>query len=174
MYTAESRAAPATLPCDRGAEPRDAAGALAVRMAAQKGQLHTQLAAFRKTLIPNLKPKAFTDMYARTIAYGLFAARTTTESPDTFSRKTAGWDLPRTNPFWRNLFNEIAGPALDERVAWIVDNRAGGGVGSGSEVTRCSISGSRTARGVHFPPLACVATSASSSPTPRPGASCAR
>jgi hypothetical protein len=90
----------------------------------EKGQLHQQLAAFRKTLIPDLQPGAFADMYAQTIAYGLFAARTTTDSPDIFSRKTAGWNLPRTNPFLRNLFNEIAGPGLDERVAWIVDDLA--------------------------------------------------
>ncbi len=75
-------------------------------------------------MIPDLQHGAFADMYAQTIAYGLFAARTTTASPDTFSRKTAGWDLPRTNPFLRNLFNEIAGPGLDERVAWIVDDLA--------------------------------------------------
>jgi predicted helicase len=90
----------------------------------EKGQLHQQLSAFRKTLIPDLQRKAFADMYAQTIAYGLFAARTTTDNSDTFSRKTAGWDLPRTNPFLRNLFNEIAGPGLDERVAWIVDDLA--------------------------------------------------
>lgn len=90
----------------------------------ERGQLHTQLSAFRKTLIPDLKPEQFADMYAQTIAYGLFAARATTDSPDSFSRRTAGWDLPRTNPFLRNLFNEIAGPALDDRVAWLVDDLA--------------------------------------------------
>ena len=90
----------------------------------EKGQLHQQLSAFRSTLIPGLKPEQFADMYAQTIAYGLFAARTTTDDPESFSRKTAGWDLPRTNPFLRNLFNEIAGPSLDERVAWIVDDLA--------------------------------------------------
>lgn len=90
----------------------------------KRGQLHTQLQAFRRTLIPDLKHEAFADMYAQTIAYGLFAARTTTDNPDAFSRRTAGWDLPRTNPFLRNLFNEIAGPGLDERVAWIVDDLA--------------------------------------------------
>ena len=94
------------------------------RQEGERGQLHTQLSAFRKTLIPDLQPEAFADMYAQTIAYGLFAARTTTDAPDAFSRRTAGWDLPRTNPFLRNLFNEIAGPALDDRVAWLVDDLA--------------------------------------------------
>ena len=90
----------------------------------EKGQLHQQLSAFRSTLIPGLQPDQFADMYAQTIAYGLFAARTTTDDAENFSRRTAGWDLPRTNPFLRNLFNEIAGPNLDGRVAWIVDDLA--------------------------------------------------
>ena len=94
------------------------------RQEGERGQLHTQLSAFRKTLIPDLKPEQFADMYAQTIAYGLFAARTTTDNPNAFSRRTAGWDLPRTNPFLRNLFNEIAGHDLDDRVAWLVDDLA--------------------------------------------------
>ena len=87
----------------------------------ERGQLHTQLSAFRKTLIPDLKPQQFADMYAQTIAYGLFAARATDPEGD-FSRMVAGYHLPRTNPFLRRLFNEIAGPDLDDRVAWLVDD----------------------------------------------------
>jgi hypothetical protein len=94
------------------------------RLEGERGQLHTQLQAFRKTLIPDLKPEAFADMYAQTIAYGLFAARATTDDPQSFSRRSAGYDLPRTNPFLRRLFNEIAGPDLDDRVAWLVDDLA--------------------------------------------------
>jgi len=44
----------------------------------EHGQLHTQLESFRDTLLPDLTPRNFADMYAQTIAYGLFAARTTT------------------------------------------------------------------------------------------------
>ncbi len=90
----------------------------------ERGQLHIQLDAFRETLIPGLSPTDFADMYAQTIAYGLFAARLSTDSPHEFSRKTAVFDLPRTNPFLRSLFGEIAGPDLDERVAWVVDELA--------------------------------------------------
>jgi len=32
--------------------------------------------------------------------------------------------LPKTNPFLRKLFNHIAGPDLDERIAWLVDGLA--------------------------------------------------
>lgn len=90
----------------------------------ERGQLHIQLDAFRDTLIPGLSAEYFADMYAQTIAYGLFAARTTTDNPQQFNRRTAVWDLPRTNPFLRSLFGEIAGPDLDERVAWVVDELA--------------------------------------------------
>jgi len=32
--------------------------------------------------------------------------------------------LPKTNPFLRNLFGTIAGPNLDDRIAWLVDDLA--------------------------------------------------
>lgn len=41
----------------------------------EAGSLHTQLSAFLDNLIPDLSVKQFADMYAQTIAYGLFAAR---------------------------------------------------------------------------------------------------
>jgi len=44
------------------------------------GSLHTQLAAFRDNLIPDLSAEYFADMYAQTIAYGLFAARCTSKN----------------------------------------------------------------------------------------------
>ena len=41
----------------------------------EHGWLHNWLAAFRETLIPELDEKQFADMFAQTLAYGLFAAR---------------------------------------------------------------------------------------------------
>src|SRR5437879_9185984 len=41
----------------------------------EKGFLHSWLSAFRETLIPDLDEKQFADMFAQTLAYGLFAAR---------------------------------------------------------------------------------------------------
>jgi len=103
------------------------------------GSLHVQMQAFRKVLLHDLEPKQFADMYAQTISYGLFAARCnhpggTGVSPveghgqdahaTTFTRKVAAYDIPKTNPFLRKMFNYIAGPDLDERVTWAVDHLA--------------------------------------------------
>ncbi len=85
------------------------------------GNLHAQLEAFRRTLLPGLEPEEFADMHAQTVAYGLFAARATNATARNFSRDTAPRMLPRTNPFLRRFFNEIAGPDLDDRVSWIVE-----------------------------------------------------
>ncbi len=104
----------------------------------EEGALHAQLKAFRETLIPFLTPAEFADMYAQTITYGLFAARVRVPSPilppkvggdrggagGEFTREKAAWNLPKTNPFLRRLFNQIAGPGLDDRIAWLVDDLA--------------------------------------------------
>jgi len=88
------------------------------------GSLHTQLAAFRDNLIPDLSAEYFADMYAQTIAYGLFAARCTSKNGLSFTRLDAAQNLPRTNPFLRKLFQYIAGYDLDDRIAWLVDDLA--------------------------------------------------
>ena len=94
------------------------------RRETEQGMLHAQLKAFRETLIPFLTPAQFADMYAQTITYGLFAARIRVANGQNFTREKAAWNLPRTNPFLRRLFNEIAGPDLDDRIAWLVDDLA--------------------------------------------------
>jgi predicted helicase len=90
----------------------------------ESGTLHTQLAAFRDNLIPDLSVDYFADMYAQTIVYGLFAARCANPEEKSFTRQNAAYLLPKTNPFLRKLFNTIAGPDLDDRIAWLVDDLA--------------------------------------------------
>ena len=90
----------------------------------EEGMLHAQLKAFQETLIPDLTPAQFADMYAQTITYGLFAARLRVPTGPDFTREKAAWNLPKTNPFLRKLFNELAGPDLDDRIAWLVDDLA--------------------------------------------------
>lgn len=83
--------------------------------------LSDQLAAFETILIPELKPKEFADLYAQTVAYGLFAARLHDPTADTFSRQEAAELIPKSNPFLRKLFQYIAGPDIDDRIQWVVD-----------------------------------------------------
>ncbi|TAF17648.1 MAG: DNA methyltransferase, partial [Nostocales cyanobacterium] len=88
------------------------------------GMLRQQLESFERLLIKGLTGEQFADMYAQTICYGLFAARCNTDNVQTFSRETAAFKLPKTNPFLRSIFGQIAGPDLDERITWAVDTLA--------------------------------------------------
>lgn len=86
-----------------------------------KGSLHDQLKGFREVLLHDLSYSDFADMYAQTICYGLFAAKCTAKVGEQFTRDTAARQLPKTNPFLRKMFAQIAGPELDDRIAWSVD-----------------------------------------------------
>jgi len=83
--------------------------------------LREQLEAFKVILIHDIAPKSFADLYAQTIAYGMFAARLHDPTPDSFSRMEAAQLIPKSNPFLRKLFQSISGYDLDERIVWIVD-----------------------------------------------------
>jgi predicted helicase len=83
-----------------------------------------QINAFRNILIHDISPKEFADIYAQTIAYGMFAARLHDPSLQTFTRQEAAELIPKSNPFLRKLFQYIAGYDLDVRIAWIVDGLA--------------------------------------------------
>lgn len=90
-----------------------------------RGELHSQLKAFRDVLMGDTLTEAqFADMYAQTLCYGLFAARCTLPAGSGFTRQSAAHQLPKTNPFLRKLFGQIAGPDLDDRIAWAVDQLA--------------------------------------------------
>jgi len=84
--------------------------------------LKDQMSAFKNILIHDITPKGFADVYAQTIAYGMFAARLHDPDLDTFSRQEAAERIPKSNPFLRKLFGYIAGPDLDDRIKWVVDS----------------------------------------------------
>ncbi len=83
-----------------------------------------QFKTFKNILIHDLSPKAFADIYAQTLAYGMFAARLHDTTLDDFSRYEAAELIPKSNPFLRKLFGYIAGPDIDERIMRTVDNLA--------------------------------------------------
>ena len=88
-----------------------------------QGPLRELLAAYREVLIGDLSQSDFADLQAQTAAYGLFAARCLHDpAAGPFSRQSAAF--ADTTPFLRELFGRIAGPGLDPRLAWIVDDLA--------------------------------------------------
>ncbi len=87
----------------------------------EKSELEHYLDGFREHLLHDLDAKKFADLYAQTLAYGMFAARLYDDTPETFDRSEAARLLPKSNPFLRNLFSTIAGERLDSRIVWIVD-----------------------------------------------------
>ena len=104
------------------------------------GTLHGQFEAFKEVLLHDLSEEQFADMYAQTICYGLFSARCHIEDMTIFgkdkfaafhgmderakelTREHAAYLLPKTNPFFRDIFGDIAGPKLDDRIVWLVDD----------------------------------------------------
>ncbi len=88
----------------------------------ENSTLKDQMNAFKQILIHDITPKGFADVYAQTIAYGLFAARLHDPTLPTFSRQEAAELIPKSNPFLRKLFGYIAGPDIDDRIKWIVDS----------------------------------------------------
>tara|TARA_Y100000589_G_scaffold136859_1_gene130939 strand:+ start:43792 stop:46965 length:3174 start_codon:yes stop_codon:yes gene_type:complete len=90
----------------------------------ENSTLKDQMTAFKQILIHDISPKSFADVYAQTIAYGMFAARLHDPTLDTFSRQEAAELIPKSNPFLRKLFGYIAGPDIDDRIKWVVENLA--------------------------------------------------
>jgi predicted helicase len=105
--------------------------------------LDGQLKGFREVLIHDITHKDFADIYAQTIAYGMFAAKLNDAFPnpsfggetpplqkerglggEVFTRSKAAQLIPHSNPFLRKLFQYIAGYDLDERIRWVVDDLA--------------------------------------------------
>jgi predicted helicase len=87
-------------------------------------QIRDWRGAFAATLLPELAPhpeagkeaeavSEFADMFAQTLAYGLFSARAASGSGK-FTREKAQRLIPRTNPFLRTFFEQITGAALDD------------------------------------------------------------
>ncbi|MFA6601431.1 MAG: type ISP restriction/modification enzyme [Candidatus Paceibacterota bacterium] len=76
---------------------------------------------FKKILIHDLTEEQFSDMYAQTLVYGLFAARYEDKTPRDFTRQEARDLVPHSNPFLRGFFDHIAGANFDIRLSIIVN-----------------------------------------------------
>jgi len=89
---------------------------------AEDGDLYGFYEAFQKYLIAALTQEQFADLYAQTITYGLFAARTRTDS--SFNRKIAFNLIPSTIGILRDIFHFISLGKLSPQMEKIVDNIA--------------------------------------------------
>lgn len=78
--------------------------------------------AFKDHLISTLTPKDFANLFAQTITYGLFAARSRADNG--FNRKLAYEYIPRTIGILRDLFRFISSTDLPQSLEWIVDDIA--------------------------------------------------
>jgi hypothetical protein len=87
-----------------------------------QGELHGFYDAFRQFLIGDLSLDDFANLYAQTITYGLFAARS--RVGDGFNRRTTYDRIPHTIGVLRDLFRFISLGDLPPQLEWIVDDIA--------------------------------------------------
>jgi len=78
--------------------------------------------AFQKHLIGSLTQNDFADLYAQTITYGLFAART--RAKNGFNRKLAYDLIPRTIGILRDVFRFISLEDPPKQMEWTIDDVA--------------------------------------------------
>ena len=97
---------------------------IATTLTDENSEIYGMFSAFKELLISTLTPADFADMYAQTLAYGLFAARCTLPNATNFSRHTAAEALPKSNPFLVQLFHRVASPTLETNVTYILDDIA--------------------------------------------------
>lgn len=95
---------------------------IVVEMQNEKGDLIGFYEAFQKYLIGSLTREDFSDLYAQTITYGLFVARTRAKKG--FNRKLAYDLIPRTIGILRDVFHFISMGDLPTQLEWIVDDIA--------------------------------------------------
>ena len=77
----------------------------------------------RDVLMPDVGAGEFSDIFAQTLTYGMFAARLNDPTPENFSRYEAMALIPKTNPFLKQLFQYVANN-LEDELEWMVDDLA--------------------------------------------------
>jgi len=78
--------------------------------------------AFKDHLISSLTLQDFSDLFAQTITYGLFAARS--RATNGFNRKLAYDYIPHTIGILRDVFRFISSADLPQSMEWIIDDVA--------------------------------------------------
>ena len=117
-------ATPETLAKHLARRTRELQTQIATRLTDENSDTYAMFSAFKELLLSTLTPDEFADMYAQTLAYGIFAARCTLPNATNFSRETAASALPHSNPFLRQLFHQVDSPNLNVNVIYILDEIA--------------------------------------------------
>lgn len=86
----------------------------------EKGPLFGFYTAFKEYLLKGINPAEFADLYSQTITYGLFAART--RSTNSFNRRLAYDNIPKTIGILRDVFRFISLGELHPEMEWIIDD----------------------------------------------------
>ncbi len=81
------------------------------------------LLGLRGVLMPDVGAEEFSDIFAQTLTYGMFAARLNDPTLETFTRHEAMDLIPKTNPFLKNLFLYV-GTKLEDELVWMVNDLA--------------------------------------------------
>lgn len=87
-------------------------------------ELRNLYLALQHALLPDLTPSDFADLYAQTLAYGLFAARCYAPNAARFTRHDAARIIPDAIPFLKRLLGTLTTHTLEPELEWLLDDLA--------------------------------------------------
>jgi predicted helicase len=87
-------------------------------------ELRNLYRALQRTLLPDLTPREFADLYAQTLAYGLFAARCYAPNATPFTLHDAAHIIPDTIPFLKRLLGTLTTHTLEPELEWLLKDLA--------------------------------------------------
>ncbi|MBL1209482.1 type ISP restriction/modification enzyme [Geminocystis sp. GBBB08] len=104
----------------------------ALKIETDKGELRQLKLVFQELLLPDLDNDNFADMYAQTIAYGLFTARIGHSELEEkfmkrgvedggFNRQSASFYISDKIPFLKGLFDTVISTNIVSKIYWTID-----------------------------------------------------
>jgi hypothetical protein len=90
----------------------------------QPQELRNLYRALQRTLLPDLTPREFADLYAQTLAYGLFAARCYAPNATPFTLHNAAYIIPDTIPFLKRLLGTLTTHTPQPELEWLLSDLA--------------------------------------------------
>jgi predicted helicase len=87
-------------------------------------ELRNLYRALQDALLPDLTPREFADLYAQTLAYGLFAARCYAPNATPFTLHDAAHIIPDAIPFLKRLLGTLTTHTLEPELEWLLDDLA--------------------------------------------------